>query len=104
MIRLFGFFAICPTERELLSRHVETHRPCDDKFIAWPATSSNERGSYKCVRILMDSLITTAARALARVAPRQIEAGRPARSLERYADPMAVSQSSGSARELGMRT
>jgi len=65
---------------------------------------SNERGSYKCVRILMDSLITTAARALARVAPRQIEAGRPARSLERYADPMAVSQSSGSARELGMRT
>ena len=63
MIRLFGFFAICPTERELLSRHVETHRPCDDKFIAWPATSSNERGSYKCVRILMDSLITTAARA-----------------------------------------
>jgi len=26
VIRLFGFFAICPTERELLSRHVETHR------------------------------------------------------------------------------
>ena len=26
VIRLFGFFAICPTERELLSRHVGTHR------------------------------------------------------------------------------
>jgi len=36
--------------------------------------------------------------------PRQIEAGRPTRSLERYADLMAVSQNSSGAHELGMRT
>src|SRR5262245_64799334 len=105
-VYIIGSFPSVPRSIDVPRRHqvASVRRPCDDKFIAWPATSSNERGSYKCVRILMDSLITTAARALARVAPRQIEAGRPARSLERYADPMAVSQSSGSARELGMRT
>ena len=40
---------------DVLRRHqfASVHRPCDDKFIAWPATSSNERGSYKMCGIPM---------------------------------------------------
>ena len=72
-------FPSVPRSIDVLRRHqfASVRRPCDDKFIAWPATSSNERGSHKCVGIPMDSLITTAARALA--------AGDPLDALKRVA-------------------
>jgi len=76
-VYIIGSFPSVPRSIDVPRRHqvASVRRPCDDKFIAWPATSSNEGGSYKCVGIPMDSLITTAAR---RLGPRKALNATPA--------------------------